>query len=204
MVLQGRRVMPRINTAVCSPIRPHALYLGNFPAALDPHLLGRSNIRRIVSVTDEPQHRPDPEFCQTHGIEQKIFPIPDAPFADSEQKLAEDIFPWISKSEEERKPVLVHCRMGISRSPALVIAYLIWSVLNDPAVLSKMREDQNFVGDPFELAFGTALELVDGAHPRTAPLPEVLRSFLQAIGRDLPASYHDLYPTLRRCSQQAF
>lgn len=164
------------------------LYLANAAAATEERFLSRHDIARILSVTEIADHRPQPEFCRELGIEQKIFPITDnTGFADTHLTLANEIFPWIKEAEERRIPLVVQCHAAISRSPALVIAY----------VMQGIGGDEN-------LAFGAALELVTHQHMIAAPNPTTLRSFLNAIGFELPAYYYDIFPGLREVANEFY
>ncbi|MBI2637448.1 MAG: dual specificity protein phosphatase family protein [Candidatus Sungbacteria bacterium] len=159
----------RMARAVISKITD-MLYLGNATAASDTNILSEFGIMRIVSVTDEPAHRPTPDFCKQYSLTQMLYPIPDKAFWDRNEKLTSIVFPWVKDGAEKNQRVFVHCRAGVSRSASFVITYLMWLGLD----------------------FDSALIQTFAAHPFAAPSPEVLKTFLQLIGKNLPLYYPHL------------
>jgi len=94
------------------------LFLGGSRAAYDLDLLTANNITHILQVTDE--------FKTKHrNIKYKVIPAQDRLDYDLSQHF-EDCIAFIDKvlSKKERA-ILVHCLAGISRSPSVVIAYMI-------------------------------------------------------------------------------
>lgn len=159
----GRKLQP-----VISKIR-EALYLGNQLAAQDENLLLTNGIKRVVSVVEQPNRMPSPELCERLNLWHAQFRIPadEDEFEDEAGEVVNEIFPWIKDGETNLQPVLVHCHGGISRSPSLVITYLVWDGTD----------------------FTSALNLVAGEHRLAAPSPPVLKSFLKCTGVDLPQTY---------------
>jgi dual specificity MAP kinase phosphatase len=95
------------------------LYLGEAGAALFPvSILQKYNIHHILNVTgSEPN-------VHKYGLNYMRLNIPDS--------VEFDIFPYFHSSYhfirdayEKKQGVLVHCQAGISRSTAIVIAYLM-------------------------------------------------------------------------------
>ena len=159
------------------------VYLGNWHAASCIDLLSNEDyqIKRIVSVTDDPRHRPSSEFCAQNNIEQIIFPIPyNFKFVDTEHVVLTSILPWIKEAEEESIPVLIHCQAGVSRSASLTLTYLIWR------------------GMPIDKVF---LHLF-ASHPIAAPDFRTLSAFFACISHEPPDAYRFLL--LWRRSQSWF
>ena len=152
------------------------LYLGNATTASNPKILREFGIMRIVSVTDEPLHRPPHAFCVQNGIAQIIYPIPDAVFEDPNENLVKAAFPWVKDAAEKNERVFVHCRAGVSRSASFVITYLMWLGLD----------------------FDSALIHTFTAHPYAAPLKEVLQTFLTLLGKGSLPLYYPSLSALRR------
>lgn len=98
----------------CSEIIKSKLYLGNYDFAKDINLLLQVGITHILVVGKELEC-----FYQDKFEYMKIR------ICDYEE---EDIKPYLEKSVnfiENGNIVFVHCNAGVSRSPAIVIAYLI-------------------------------------------------------------------------------
>lgn len=67
-----------------------------------------------------------PEFEVSDGIERLQLLLPDDYKANLLELLPEATS-WIDKALEENGTVLVHCTAGVSRSPSIVIAWLVKS-----------------------------------------------------------------------------
>ncbi|KAJ8280575.1 hypothetical protein GJAV_G00056430 [Gymnothorax javanicus] len=92
------------------------LFLSGVDAAMNKALISKRGITLIVSAA--PEHT-SPVYP---GVESLQVPVSDRPHArvcDHFQNVAERIH------RNERGSTLVHCSAGMSRSPALVIAYLM-------------------------------------------------------------------------------
>src|SRR5579883_2881879 len=96
------------------------LYLGSRHVAKDRDLLDQYTITAVVNVTpDEPNHfSNDPQFSYLSC------PIND----DSDENISayfDVASDFIEQMRNEGRNILVHCRGGVSRSPTIVLAYLI-------------------------------------------------------------------------------
>ncbi|OCB87383.1 phosphatases II [Sanghuangporus baumii] len=116
--------------AMCTPInevlpadersRRGALYIGSWLASADTELLDSYEIRQIVAVLDSEMARIPP----SNGRSAYNIPIADSVCADLRPYL-EGACRCISDSLAKGNNVLVHCQQGISRSAAIVVAYLM-------------------------------------------------------------------------------
>ena len=127
------------------------LFLGIIQAAQDPFLLRKHNIKCVVNCVEEKtQTFPEISYLQ---LRMKDFTSVDLNlYLPKALKFIED-------SKVQGKNVLVHCTAGVSRSPTIVIAY----------VMAKYKV-------PFEQAF----EFVKKKRPCISPHPGFivqLRSF---------------------------
>ncbi|OSX57069.1 hypothetical protein POSPLADRAFT_1061776 [Postia placenta MAD-698-R-SB12] len=123
---------PEVMQAMCTPMHlvlpasPHArtgaLYIGSFIAALDQPLLDAHRIAALVQVLDAPW-LPDPA---DHPLDAYRLNILDSTSVDIRPHL-EDAVRWIDDRLRRGVNVLVHCQQGVSRSAAIVIAYLIYT-----------------------------------------------------------------------------
>ncbi len=98
-------------------ILPH-LYLGDFKNAANKHELQKKEIKCIVNVTKELSCKfPDEmEYTKIEWDDDDSVNIkPDL----------ERTSQWIHERLEQKRNVLVHCQMGCSRSPTVVIGYLM-------------------------------------------------------------------------------
>ena len=96
------------------------LYLGSRHVAKDRDLLDQHGITAIVNVTPtEPNYfENDPTFSYL-----------SCPINDSSDENISAYFDvasdFIERARNEGRNILVHCRGGVSRSPTIVLAYLI-------------------------------------------------------------------------------
>lgn len=99
------------------PIIP-GLYLGNISTAYDSNLLLENQINVIITVAKEAKPPLVIGIINHHfGIKDEIgFPI-DNYFSE--------ISDLINKYLIDGKKILVHCMAGISRSPTIIIVYLM-------------------------------------------------------------------------------
>ncbi|KAF7325072.1 hypothetical protein MKEN_00549900 [Mycena kentingensis (nom. inval.)] len=98
-----------------------ALYLGSLSAVNDHPLLRQHGIRHLVQAIEAPWAppcRPDDGFT-AYSID-----IRDKENVDLRPHL-EAACQYIERALRRGEGVLVHCQQGVSRSPSIVIAYLI-------------------------------------------------------------------------------
>ncbi|CAH8675201.1 unnamed protein product [Schistosoma rodhaini] len=103
-----------------SPILPH-LILGSQEDANSPTICKRYGITHILNVSLEgsiPSHIPSQNFYQ--------IPVNDN-YTDLMTPYFKDAFAFIESAKAAHGRVLIHCSAGISRSPTLAIAYLMYS-----------------------------------------------------------------------------
>ncbi|KAF7303570.1 hypothetical protein MIND_00586300 [Mycena indigotica] len=96
-----------------------ALYLGGLTAMNDPSLLRQHNIRHFVQVIEAAWAPPCRADDTSYGID-----IRDKENVDLRPYL-EGACQYIERSLRTGSSVLIHCQQGISRSSAIVIAFLI-------------------------------------------------------------------------------
>ena len=90
------------------------LVIGSCEDAENPELLHRFNIDAVLSL--EPVRILKPVACQLILRVQDRIALPEAVITQAVD--------FIQQQIAQGRNVLVHCQMGISRSPALVLAYL--------------------------------------------------------------------------------
>jgi len=144
------------------------LYVGNYQAVLDLDLLRNRRIKRMITLMQTDDASID-AVCRQLGISRKQFLIPDGWFEDREGIVC-SLLHWIHEGRQAKEAVLVHCVASISRSPALILAYCVWS------------------GMPIE----EAMRLI-GIHEPAAPVPRTLESFLKCIDCKLPPGYREWF-----------
>lgn len=158
-----------------SQVLPY-IYVSDCGSAQSRSVLSMYRIKRIVSVTHRDYDLPSSELCEELGIRTKVFPIADTHFTDDEGILIGEIFPWVREAEENCETVLVHCKMGLSRSPSFIVAYLVWRGM-----------------DPSE-----AIRLVQNKHSDTSPWLNTMESFLSCVGSSVPDEHKDVSGPLPR------
>jgi len=116
---------PNYNAAISAAPIDHvvenpAIFIGNLPAASDAALLKRHAIASILSLNGAGS-----EFdAESRGVtEIRVFDLHDGPG----NQLATYVraIDALNVLAHCASPVLVHCQAGVSRSPAVVVGYLI-------------------------------------------------------------------------------
>ncbi|KAJ8584778.1 phosphatases II [Rhizopogon salebrosus TDB-379] len=102
------------------------LYLGNIHAARSSRSLTERHISHIISVCNDPIPAELPES----GITFLRIPVEDEDTADLLIHLPAAC-QFIDQAIQARGTVLVHCLQGLSRSAALVAAYLMYTARID-------------------------------------------------------------------------
>jgi len=105
-----------------NPIIENRLYLGNISAARSSRSLSERRITHIVSVCSDPIPSEVPESGLTH----LRIPVEDVDYADLLIHLPSAV-QFIDRAIRGHGVVLVHCVQGLSRSAAVVAAYLMYS-----------------------------------------------------------------------------
>ncbi|KAL0960502.1 hypothetical protein HGRIS_005540 [Hohenbuehelia grisea] len=122
-------IPPEVMQAMCTPMHqilppgsphPGALYVGSMTAVNDRDLLRDAHVTHLVQVLDAPWI----PLSEKDGFDCYRIAILDQSSADLRPHL-EAACNHIDRALRSGRSVLVHCQQGISRSPAIVIAYLI-------------------------------------------------------------------------------
>ena len=159
---------------VITEIEP-GLFLSDYEASGLPNLIN-IGVRLLIStcIVSPIAERYYRQRLEEHQIVWHILQIRDIHFPREETALAnkilDSIFPALQKTAEEGGKSLTHCELSHSRSPGLIIAFLI---------------DKNGWG------FKQALQYVKERHPQTRPAPDTIRFYLKTVGQALPEWYHD-------------
>ncbi len=145
-----------------------SICIGNMFAAEDLDLLVCRKITYVVSVSH--QHFGWLKHAYKNlGIDHIAIPIEDHLSFDGDDSdriiglLLGKAFLRTQLVSEGPGTVLVHCERSVSRSPAYVVAFLVWR---------------------YGMPFDEALELVASHHPLANPSPHIMDSFLRCIGKD--------------------
>lgn len=125
-----------IENAVMNEIVPH-LYLGNEMDAKDESKLEKEGIHYILNVTKNIPFYTNPNNSK---FVHKRIAVNDCVSQNLKQHFDEAI-QFIEEAKRNKSKVLVHCQAGVSRSPTIVIAYLMQSMhLSMNEALAKVRQ----------------------------------------------------------------
>jgi len=121
-------IPPEVMQAMCTPMHQilppsgtsGALYLGSLSAVNDKDLLRQHRISHLVQVLDAPWL----PISEKDGFDCYRISILDHNTVELKPHL-EGACNYIDRALRSGRNVLVHCQQGISRSPAIIIAYLI-------------------------------------------------------------------------------
>lgn len=93
------------------------LFLGNIYAANDSIFINKYNIKYIINLSNE-------KINTFSNIQYKHINIDDDPTVNI-YKYFDECVSIIENCLSSNKPILVNCKLGISRSASIVVAYLI-------------------------------------------------------------------------------
>eukprot|EP01063_Lacrimia_lanifica_P000126 TRINITY_DN1004_c0_g2_i3.p1 TRINITY_DN1004_c0_g2~~TRINITY_DN1004_c0_g2_i3.p1 ORF type:complete len:249 (+),score=74.70 TRINITY_DN1004_c0_g2_i3:386-1132(+) len=130
-----------------SQIRPW-LYLGSYSNAMDRTLLNDYGVTMILNTALECDSSEREEEIRL--LENPNFDVLNVGIRDHADENLSCIFSssfrFIDQAKRDGKKVLVHCRRGISRSAAVVIAYLIQSEqLSLDTAFEEVRKERSII-----------------------------------------------------------
>ncbi|KAG5507719.1 hypothetical protein JIQ42_08007 [Leishmania sp. Namibia] len=103
------------------------LAVGSWKDASDPALLKKHNIGYVLNVAKELIPTEEAKMiAENNDIVSEWIPMSDSHSQDVAEHLIK-AFRFIERARKEHSRVLVHCRRGISRSAAIIVAYLMAS-----------------------------------------------------------------------------
>ena len=94
------------------------MYLGSYDNSINKNDLNKLKIKYVLNCTHECKSIPH------KNIKYKQIKLFDNPQFDIKQYL-QSAFSFINEAKENKASILIHCAMGISRSSAIVIAYIM-------------------------------------------------------------------------------
>jgi dual specificity MAP kinase phosphatase len=162
-----------IDSAVASEILPY-LFIGNQRDAANRERLSELGITHVMNVT---AHLP---LCfeTDGGIVYKRLPATDSGCQNLKKYFAEAI-EFIDEAKHANGRVLVHCQAGVSRSPTIVIAYLMARCRKTLMEAFNFVKDQRHIVAPNINFMGQLLEFEQkaacpaGLHPPLEPLHQL-------------------------------
>lgn len=145
----GFEEVPKVDVLFADEIVP-GLWLGGADAANnldDPY--NTVPILRVLDMTlpEEAAVRIDVAKDRKLGRKRAHLPIDDHPSVDISGVLPKAVDFIAQALQYEEVPILVHCRMGVSRSVAMVIAYLVeWGGMEVNEALAHVRSKRKVAG----------------------------------------------------------
>jgi predicted protein tyrosine phosphatase len=100
-------------------VLPNFLFLGDLADAFDKEALAAQRITYVLSLTIDAETMENEAICA-----HKIVAMTDSPDEDI-GKHFDTCFNFIEKASASGGRVLIHCNMGVSRAPTIVIAFLM-------------------------------------------------------------------------------
>jgi len=94
------------------------IFVGSADAAMDLELLTKHKVTHILTVAPLPDYKPPIE------VQHLSLNILDLPETELSQYYS-DSFAFIDQAIQKNGCVLVHCNAGVSRSTAIVLAYIM-------------------------------------------------------------------------------
>ena len=114
------------------------IYLGDCHSARNEEKILSYNIKRVLSCMG----KLSPKY-KDQTIKQMIIELEDTPSTNIIQYFKDSI-KFIDENGEDK--VLIHCFAGVSRSAALVIAYLMWKKKSTYEECYNLVKDHRFIG----------------------------------------------------------
>lgn len=96
------------------------IWLGNISSATNIKNLKRLGIKKVLSILENPV----PKYTREDNIKHGILKVVDSP----EQNVIQ-YFGNCLRFMNGEENILVHCMGGCSRSPTIVIAYIMWKYM---------------------------------------------------------------------------
>lgn len=156
---------PVYNAAACEAMSGilDYVWLGSWRDAEDPTALERNGITHVLNVAKEVPSQDEREAMERANVVSFQIPLADAHSEDIVPHF-EAAFAFMDEAKAAGGKVLVHCRRGISRSPAIVVAYVMRSMKKDYiSALEFVKERRPCVS--LNLAFREILEDYDPETP---------------------------------------
>ncbi|VDM35305.1 unnamed protein product [Hydatigera taeniaeformis] len=148
------------------------LYLGNARDSRDAQMMKERSITHVINATREQSN-----FFEGSGkVEYLRIPVDDNSTADL-MPYFKPAINFIDEAMRSGGRVLVHCQAGVSRSPSLVLAYLVahssLTVLEAFALVNHLR---SAIGPSFHFLgqverFRVSFRLDNKYHSATSPIP---------------------------------
>lgn len=101
------------------------LYVSGCPESCELFKLNQYNIKAILHLGIEPKSESTIAKYTANGIDHKFIQVPDKSCNDIISVCESQCFDYIDSFTRKNQNILVHCRMGVSRSPTVVAHFLM-------------------------------------------------------------------------------
>ncbi len=125
----------------------HNIYLGNFPNLYNTPWFYKKNIKVVIDLIQYSDSRNINPMSLNPHIQYHHFPLKDTP-SENLFKYYPKINKVIEEATKRGENIYIHCVVGMSRSPSIVIAYLMHKYRRTLSEVNKFVKEKRSIVRP--------------------------------------------------------